>query len=196
MKNPTIVIILIILIIVIFVGGLAIGYYLFKPAPATKVISQVILESLQSRGFLVTQSVLAEQKITIVNKTGNLWKDLIWGQEITASALMKTSLGVDLTALDSDSVKVSGNKITVVLPPVEVQSIELASEINLDNNQGILKKLLDNNDGYNDALNQLRSQAQQVAMTENIQTKTREEAEREISRLVNFLMPQSSVEFK
>ena len=193
MKNATTIIIL---IIVVFVGGLVIGYYLFKPSPATKITSQVVLESLQSRGFLVTQSVLADQKITIENKTGTLWKDLIWGQEITASALMKTSLGVDLAVLNSDSIKVSGNKITIVLPPVEIQSIELASDINLDNNQGILKKLLDNNDGYNDALSQLRIQAQQAATAEDVQTKTRQGAEQEIRRLVNFLMPQSLIEFK
>jgi hypothetical protein len=175
---------------------LVIGYFLFKPAPAIKVTSQAVLESLQSRGFLVTQSVLDEQKITIENKTGNLWNDLIWGQEITASALMKTSLGVDLAKLSSGNIEVSGNKITITLPPVEVQSIELASDINLDNNQGILKTLLDNNDGYNDALAQLRSQAQQAAMTEDVQAKTRQGAEQEISRLINFLLPQSAVEFK
>jgi len=193
MKNPTIIIIL---IIVVFVGGLIIGYYLFKPSPAVKITSQVVLESLQSRGFLVTQSVLAEQKIIIENKTGTLWKDLIWGQKITASALIKTSLGVDLTVLNSDSVKVSGDKITITLPAVEIQSIELASDINLDNNQGILKKLLDDNDGYNDALSQLRVQAQQAATIEDVQIKTRQAAELEIRRLIKFLMPQSVIEFK
>lgn len=193
MKNTTTIIIL---IIIVFVGGLAIGYYLFKPHSTIKITSQVVLESLQSRGFLVTQSILAEQKITIENKTGTVWKDLIWGQKITASALMKTSLGVDLTVLNSDSVKVSGNKITISLPPVEIQSIELASNINLDNNQGILKKLLDDNDGYNDALSQLRIQAQQAATVEDVQTKARQGAEQEIRRLVNFLLPQSLIEFK
>ena len=193
MKNT---ITIIILIIIVFAGGLAIGYYLFKPHPAIKIASQVILESLQSRGFLVTQSVLTDQKITIENKTGTLCKDLIWGQKITASALMKTSLGVDLTVLNSDSVKVSANKITIDLPPVEIQSIELASNINLDNNQGILKKLLDDNDGYNDALSQLRIQAQQAAMLEDVQTKALQGAEQEIRRLVSFLLPQSIIEFK
>lgn len=193
MKNAATIIIL---IIVIFVGGLVVGYYLFKSSPATKITSQVVLESLQSRGFLVTQSVLAEQKIIIENKTGTLWEDLIWGQKITASALIKTSLGIDLAVLNSDSVKVSGNKITITLPPVEIQSIELASDINLDNNQGILKKLLDDNDGYNDALSQLRTQAQQAATIEDVQIKTRQGAEQEIKRLVNFLLPQSSIEFK
>jgi hypothetical protein len=193
MKNA---IAIIVLIIIIFIGGLAIGYFLFKPAPAVKITSQVVLESLQSRGFLVTQSVLAEQKITIENKTGTLWKDLIWGQKIIASALMKTSLGVDLAGLNSDNIEVLGNKITIVLPPVQVQSIELASDINLDNTQGILKKLLNNNDGYNDALTQLRNQAQQAAMVEDVQTKTRQGAEQEIRRLISFLLPQSVVEFK
>lgn len=193
MRNAAIIIIL---IIIVFVGGLVIGYYIFKPSPATKITSQVVLESLQSRGFLVTQSVLADQKIIIENKTGTLWEDLIWGQKITASALMKTSLGVDLAALNYDSIKVFGNKITIVLPPIEVQSIELASDINLDNNQGILKKLLDDNNGYNDALSQLRIQAQQAAMVEEIQTKTQQGAEQEIRRLVNFLLPQSLIEFK
>jgi hypothetical protein len=193
MKN---VITIIIFIIVVFIGGIVAGYYISKPSPVKQITSQVVLESLQSRGFLVTQSILAEQKIIIENKTGTLWKDLIWGQKITASALMKTSLGVDLTKLSSNDIKVSDNRITIALPPVEIQSIELVSDINLDNNQGILKKLLDNNDGYNDALGQLRSQAQSVAIVDDVQTKTRQGAEQEISRLVNFLLPQTVVEFK
>ena len=74
MKN---VITIIIFIIVVFIGGIVAGYYISKPSPVKQITSQVVLESLQSRGFLVTQSILAEQKIIIENKTGTLWKDLI-----------------------------------------------------------------------------------------------------------------------
>ena len=55
---------------------------------------------------------------------------------------------------------------------------------------------MDNNNGYNDALSQLRTQAEEASMTESVQVKAKQSAEQEISRLVNFLMPQSSIEFK
>lgn len=184
-------------IILIFLIGLGLGYMIFRPAPAlNQVTSQVILQSLQSRGFLVTETVLADYKVVIENKTGSIWKDLILGQTITASAIMKTSIGVDLSKLSNKDIVLKGKKAIISLPEIELQSVELVSDINLDNNQGVLKRIFDNDDGYNQALAELRKQAEAVAMSENIQNLAQQNAQLEIARLINFLSPEMEIEFK
>jgi len=185
------------LIIIVFLVGLGLGYFMFKPAPyQAQVTSQIILQSLQSRGFLVTESILADQKVTIENNTGSVWKDFILGQTITAAAIMKTSLGLDLSKLTSDDVVLEGNKATIKLPAIELQSVELASDINLDNNQGILKRIFNNDDGYNQALEQLRKQAEVAAMIQENQDKAKQDAQTEIKRLIKLLSPDMEIEFK
>ena len=187
----------IILIIIIFLVGLGLGYFLFRPAPEiNQITSQVILQSLQSRGFLVTETVLADQKVVIENKTGSIWKDIILGQTITATAIMKISLGVDLKKLTQADIELKGNKAIIDLPEIELQSVELASDINLDNNQGIIKRIFDNDDGYNQALEELRTQAEQAAMSQEVQELAQQNAQTEISRLLKFLAPEMEVEFK
>jgi uncharacterized protein DUF4230 len=186
-----------IFIIIIFLVGLGFGYYWFSPEPFQKeVTSQVILESLQSRGFLVTETVLADQKVVIENKTGSIWKDFILGQKITASAIMKTSLGVDLDKLSEKDIVIKGKKAVITLPQVELQSVELSSDINLDNSQGIIKRIFDNDDGYNQALVQLRKDAESAAMSQDLQELAQENAQKEIERLIRFLSPEIKIEFK
>ncbi len=185
------------LIIIVFIVGLALGYYIFKPVPyQAQVTSQIILQSLQSRGFLVTESILADQKVTIENKTGSIWKDIFLGQTITASAIMKANLGIDLNKLTEKDVSLKNNKAIITLPAIELQSVELASDINLDNNQGIIKRIFDNDDGYNQALEQLRKQAETSAMSEENQELAKQNAQAEIKRLIKLLSPDMEVEFK
>jgi hypothetical protein len=185
------------LIIIVFLVGLGLGYFMFKPAPyAAQITSQVILQSLQSRGFLVTESILADQKVVIETSTGSVWKDFIFGQKITATAIMKTSLGLDLSKLTENDVILKGSKAIITLPAIELQSVELASDINLDNNQGIIKRIFDNDDGYNQALEELRKQAEVAAMIQENQDLARQNAQTEIKRLIKLLAPEMEVEFK
>ena len=192
MKN----IILISLVVLIFLGGAWVSYLIFRPSQdKVQINSQTILQSLQSRGFLVTETYTADQKVVIDNRTGSFWKDLAWGQLITASALMKVGLGIDLMKLRPEDVIVSGEKAKINLPDIEVQSVELAGAISLKNEQGILKMALDSDDGYNQALEQLKAGVEAAAMAEEVKNLARQNAEGEIGRLVGFLSPDLEIEF-
>lgn len=192
MKN----IILISLVILIFLGGVWVSYIIFKPSQdKVQINSQTILQSLQSRGFLVTETYTADQKVTIDNRTGSFWRDLAWGQLITASALMKVGLGIDLMKLKPEDIIVSGRKAKISLPEIEIQSVELAGAISLKNEQGILKMALDSDDGYNQALEQLKEGVKSAAMSQEVKNLARENAEGEIGRLVGFLSPDLEMEF-
>src|SRR4030042_6963668 len=127
--------------LIVLIIGLGLGYLIFRPQPTSpKTDSLVIYNRLQSQGFLVTQSNVSEQKITIDNTSGDWLKDFLLGQTIEASGFMKTSLGVDLQKLQPEDIIVADKQIIINLPPVEIQSVEILWNIFLQNKQGILKR--------------------------------------------------------
>ena len=174
--------------------GLGLGYLIFKPQDnQAEINSLVIYNKLQNQGFLITQDYVLEQKLTIDNTTGQWWKDIFWGQQIAASAVMKTSLGVDLQKLEPQDVQINNKKITIDLPVIEIKSIELVSDVNLQNSQGVLKRLLDNDDGYNQALTQLKDSARQAASDQAIIEQTQSATVKEITKLVNLIAEDKEV---
>lgn len=179
--------IIIILIIAVFCLGVFTGYSIFKPQIVKEQVnSQTILQTLRSEGFLVTQTYILNQKVTIDKNTGTMWKDFFWGQSIEASAVLKVSSGVDLTKLTENDIKIADHEVTVVLPQVQIQSTELISDIELRNTQGILKKVFDNDDGYNLALSKLKEQAQVSAQQDSLLREAQANTKKEIQRLMRL----------
>lgn len=151
------------------------------------VDSQVILAKLQSEGFLISQTYVFNQKVDIEKSSGSEWKDIFWGQRITASGNMKVSSGVDLRKLGDKNIEVSHSKITVYLPSIEVQSIELAGDLLVINKQGLFKKVFDSDDGYNMAYARLREEAKKAAQAQELKVEAEENAKREIEKLLRFV---------
>jgi hypothetical protein len=182
----------IIIIFLVLILGFVLGYMVFKPQPESKIDSLVIYNKLQNQGFLVTQDYVLQQNLNIDNTTGQWWKDIFWGQQIEASGIMKVNLGVDLQKLQPDDV-LANEQIIIDLPEIEIKSVELVSDINLENSQGVFKRLLDNDDGYNQALMQLKQSARQAALQPEIIQTTRSATIQEISKLVNLIVDNKEV---
>lgn len=176
--------------------GIFIGYKAFKPAPApaTTVDSTTIVTMLKQEGFLVTQTYILNQQVTINNETGSAFKDFFWGQDIVASGNMKVSSGVDLNKINADDISVTDKVISLELPPVETHSIELLGDITLANKQGIFKRLFDNNDGYNEAHKALVEVAGQAVVTSTLRVEAENSTKKEISRLLQFFSNTRSLE--
>lgn len=190
MKNKIIIILLVLVVTSVFICGLFLGYSIFKPQIfAQKVTSQTILETLKSQGFLVTQTYILNQKVTIDKNSGVIWKDIFWGQEIEASGVMKISSGIDLTKLTEQDISSAAKQLTIKLPPIEVQSVELLGDIELKNTQGILKKVFDNDDGYNLALAKLKEASITAANSDQISQSAHKFAVLEIERLLKIIAP-------
>ena len=190
---------LLILVIIVFITGIYFGYAIFRPQILKEQInSQTILQTLKNEGFLITQTYILDQKVTIDKNTGVMWKDFFWGQEIEASAVMKISSGVDLTKLNAEDVQLADKQITIKLSAIEIHSTELMGDIELKNTQGILKKIFDNEDGYNLALGKLKEQAQVTASQEKLISEAKINTQKEIERLIRLAAPdwQVKVEFK
>lgn len=188
---------LLILVIIVFVSGIFFGYAIFKPQIVREQInSQTILQTLKNEGFLITQNYILNQKVTIDKSSGTAWKDFFWGQEIEASAVMKISSGVNLTKLNAEDVSLADKQITIKLPAIEIYSTELLGDIELRNTQGILKKIFDNEDGYNLALAKLKEQAQVTANQEALVAEAKINTQKEIERLIRLAAPSWEVEVK
>jgi hypothetical protein len=190
---------LLILVIIVFVTGIYFGYLIFKPQIVREQInSQTILQTLKNEGFLITQNYILDQKVTIDKSSGTAWKDFFWGQEIEASAVMKISSGVNLTKLIAEDLSLADKQITLKLPAIEIYSTELLGDIELRNTQGILKKIFDNEDGYNLALGKLKEQAQVTANQEALVAEAKINTQKEIERLIRLAAPslEVKVEFK
>jgi len=67
MKNLWLIIIFALIFLIL---GTYIGFVLFAPKPEQKIDSQIILQELQSQGFLITQTYIIKQDIEIDNSTG------------------------------------------------------------------------------------------------------------------------------
>lgn len=180
-------------IILVLIIGFALGYVIFRQQPVAKISSLVIYNKLQGQGFLVTQDNVSDQKVIIDNTSGEWLKDFLLGQKIEASGLMKVSLGVDLQKLQPEDIVATDKKIIINLPAIEIQSVEVLYNIFLQNQQGILKRLINNEDGYNQAFSQLKEAAKTAAMSEANIKQAQESTVKEVTRLVNLITEDKEV---
>jgi hypothetical protein len=180
--------------IVILALGIIAGWWGTKRIAEPRVTSQVILSALRDRGFLVTQSFVFNENIKITNNSESFWHDLLWGQAIKAYGIAEVNLGVDLAKLGEDDVKVEKDKVTVSVPAVEIFNSRIVGDISLENKQGILKRVFENDDGYNQAVTEMIKQAEANATTPEMLTNANQKAREEIKRLVEFIAKDKVVE--
>jgi len=179
------------LFVTLVIGG-AIGgfvtYRLTAPAADQPMISaQTILQALKPQGFLVTQSIITNQEVTIDRRTGNVFRDLFLGQTITARGTMEANLGIDLTELSERDIEVTDERILVRTPDVRLFNTRLIGEIEVENSQGIIKRIFQPDDGYNESLSSLTSATEALAADPHVISSSRERTKEELRRLVKLL---------
>lgn len=141
----------------------------------------MIVDRINEEAFLITRSVYLDQEIEIVVDAGSDWSNFWWGQTLQAQALIKVSLGIDLQNISSDQITVNEleKKITIDLPEPTIISKEIIGDIEVNNQQGLLKLLFDNdtNEDYNLAYSELTTQAEKaIEQKEELFTESKTEA--------------------
>ncbi len=174
--------------------GIIAGWWGTKKAVEPKVSSQIILSALRDRGFLVTQSFVYNESIKITNSSESFWHDLLWGQAIRAYGIAEVNLGVDLAKLGEEDVKLEKDKVTITIPTAEIFNSRIVGDINLENKQGILKRIFENDDGYNQAMAEMIKQAETNATTPEMLAEANQKAQEEIKKLVEFFVKDKVVE--
>src|SRR3989339_1987690 len=143
-----------------FAVGFFVSLFLFRDSEGGKVSSQTILTALRERGFLVTQTYVANESVKIENDSEDFWRKLLWGQAIKAYGVVEVNLGVDLARMEEKDIEINKNKIIVAIPNVRIFNSRLVGDVSLENKQGILKRIFENDNGYNQALESLVNEAE------------------------------------
>lgn len=174
--------------ILFFSFGFLLGRYVF-PFQTTDnkvVTSQSILQSVASQGFLVTQTVVSEQKANYKIDKGSAWSNFWWGHEVQARATMQTSVGVDLAPMVATDIIVDAAAKTVCFKygkPL-IHDTSLVGDIEVSATSGVLKKVFDDNTNsdYNLALTLLKDAAQKATIAvSNLESESYKNADRTLS---------------
>lgn len=153
------------------------------------VSSQLILTALHDRGFLVTQTFMFDTPVTITRSTGSAFKDFFVGQTIEARGTMEVNLGIDLAGVTNEDVTVDPDGTVVIrVPPATLFNTRLVGPIELKNRQGVLKRLFDADNGYNEALVTLSKTAEASAARPELLERANERAREDIIRLLGTVV--------
>ena len=185
-----------VILAIAFLGlGVFAGYRLFSPdAMQPKVTAQVILTALRDQGFLVTQTYVFNEPVTIDKNTGSALKDFFFGQTITARGVMETNLGIDLSKITADDIRVENDKVTIFIPKAQLFNARLVGPLEVENTRGILKRLLYSDNGYNEALAELIKVAETSAIKPELINRATESAKAEVTRLTGLVAKNRAIE--
>jgi hypothetical protein len=178
--------------------GVYAGYRMFHASTASeaKITPQVILTALRDRGFLVTQTFVFDEPVTIDKSSGSAFKDFFFGQTIMARGTMEVNMGIDLAKVSESDVTIDANKVTVTIPGASVFNVRLVGPLDVKNSQGILKRLLENDDGYNEAQAELSRVAEEAAKKPELIQRANDNAVSEVTRLLGYVAQGKTVEIK
>ncbi len=176
--------------------GVFLGYKVFSPAShtASQVNSSSIVTMLKQEGFLITQTYILNQQVNINKDSGSAFKDFFWGQDIVASGNMKVGSGVDLNKIFAEDITVTDRLIALRLPQIETHSIELIGDLTLANKQGILKRIFNNNTGYNEAYQALQNVAGTAVATTTLRVEAENSTKKEVTKLLGLVAKDRVVE--
>lgn len=156
-------------------------------AQALQPGSQTILLALKGQGFLITQTYVFNQSVTIDHANGSFLNDVFWNQIILATANIKVSSGVDLRKLEQNDIAQSGHTYTVALPALERFSTELLGAVQVHNKQGILKQIFENDNGYNQAISALKLASEKATQTPELIAEAQRGTVQELERLIKLV---------
>lgn len=178
----------------IFGAGVLAGVRVATPKETRAVSTQTILTTLHDQGFLVTQTFIFNTPVTIERSTGSAFKDLFLGQTIEARGTMEVNLGIDLADVTSEDVTVTDEAVTVTIPAATLFNTRLVGPIDVQNRQGILKRMFDSDDGYNEALAELSRAAEQAAQQDELLGRANDRAKDDVMRLVGYVAKEKRIE--
>jgi len=188
MKTRDFYIVLVLLMALLAGLGFYAGWKVSQPAEFTRTVdAQVILTALRDRGFLVTQTYIFDQPVTIEKTSGSALKDFFFGQTITARGAMEVNMGIDLANVSAEDVVIADDVITITIPGATLFNVRLVGPIEVQNQQGILKRLLQSEDGYNEALSELSKIAEETATQEEFVTRATDRAKEEVKQMLGYV---------
>jgi hypothetical protein len=173
------------------IGGLSFiyGYKIANRQDEINITSTTILERISEKYFIVTKTLLLDESTEIEVDKGSDWSNLLWGQKINAEAKVSINVGVDLSDLDEQDIKIEPltKKITVSIPHATILSSSIEGDFDIETTDGILKKIFKDttNNDYNQAIKGMKQQAE---MKVKANTELLSEAEENALKLLDMIL--------
>lgn len=158
----------------------------------TEVDSRTVIEEISDQYFVVTKTLLLNEEVEIVVDEGSSWSNIWWGDQINAEADMRVDIGVDMTDLTDEDINIDQESrvITINVPDAEVLTVSLNGEIEVTSEKGIIRRFFqnDSNRDYNLALEQLRNEASESALSrEDVVVQAQEDSVRVLDLIIENL---------
>ena len=169
---------------------ITIKFGVFKNRTETKTITaQTILNSIADNYFVVTKSAILNEEVEIKVDKGSTWSNFLWGQTVKARGLIRIDIGVNLSGLDENDIKINQfqKTVSINIPRAEILDASQYGPIEVNSKQGVLKYLLDNdpNADHNRALEQLITEARTAISSDE---RLFNEAHRDTTKLLEMIV--------
>lgn len=173
----------IIILALLAIGAIVIAIFVMRLS-TPKYNDTAVVKQIRSLNRWETTSYSIE-KIIDKGTSGNIFERLLFGNRVLLIAHGEVVGGFDLSTLADDSVKITGNTISVTLPPPTILSTSLnESETRVYDRQKGLLVAPDNNlesDARVEAINAIRS----AACSEGILNAAGENARKQIGSMLS-----------
>lgn len=154
-----------------------------------EITSTVVLEKITDQYFVVSKTVLIDQETEIKIDEGSRWSNFLWGQTITAEAMIRVDVGVDLSKLTTEDIKINDETKTVqiTIPQASILDASQYGDIDVNSKKGVLKFLLDNdpNEDHNQALETLLKEAEKAIIDDQ---ELLDEARRDSVKVIGLIV--------
>ncbi|MDD3647811.1 MAG: DUF4230 domain-containing protein [Candidatus Dojkabacteria bacterium] len=147
------------------VFGLVLGVKVIRDdSPKELISSTVVVDKIKDQSFLITRTLVTDQKVDIEIDYDSPWSQFFWGHKVSAEGVMQVDVGVNLTDITENDIEITNDDKTIKinLPDAEVYDTSLSGPIEVSTKSGVFKKLFDTDDNadYNLALSELKAQAE------------------------------------
>lgn len=176
----------IVLLVLIAVGFMTIKNMVSNKPYTFNMSSTTVVKEIRSLSRLETSSFTIE-KVIDAGTNGNTFQEFLYGDRILLIAHGQVVAGIDFSALSEDDVHVSGQTVTIKLPPAQILTTTLDNGQTrvFDRKLGLLSK------GDKDLESQARLAAteaiQQAACKGNILTDASTNARKQLTALLRAL---------
>lgn len=189
-KNKLIIIVSILFFIALIIIGFLVGK-IWSDNNRNKVTSNSLVDRIQDQNFLVSKTVIIDQKSKIVIDQGSAWSNFFWGQTIDAEAQIRVDVGIDFSKLKSEDIQIDekNKHIVINLPEAQILDASQYGDINVRSTKGVFKYLLDNNpnEDHNQSLEQLITDAAKSLEGSKIYDEARSDAVKYLEVVVTNL---------
>lgn len=165
-----------------------------------EITNQIVVDSITNQYFVVSKTVFLDVTSDIKIQENSNWSDFLWKKTIVAEGIVRVDVGVDMEKLEKEDILINDNEktISITLPKASVLDSSLYSELEVENENGVLVSIKeifkDGTEDYNLAVKTLTEQA--LAQV-NADSELMGEAEEDSTKIIELILKETgyTVEF-